>query len=173
MIDHPPKRYFKSMMSNNIIQNFLIATFGVTNDQTIFGTNLSGTRGKTLQNNPYRVVMDYVAVPKDFMKLHKFVFLVADVMFVNGAPLLINISHGIKFVTVEHIPTHTAEKLSKSTKQVMKIYSRSSMIIQTDLMDMKFDKPIDNLMDCFGEIERTICTLKERSICIVTTMPFK
>ena len=45
--------------------------------------------------------MDYVAVPKDFLKLHKFVTLVADVMFVNSAPFITNMSHGIKFVMVE------------------------------------------------------------------------
>ena len=47
-----------------------------------------------------RVVMDYVAVPKDFLKLHNFVTLVGDVMFLNGAPFLITMSRGKKMVTV-------------------------------------------------------------------------
>ena len=58
--------------------------------------------------------MDYVAVTNDFIKLHKFVTLVADVMFVNGATFLINVSHGIKFVMVKHITILTAKKSSKS-----------------------------------------------------------
>ena len=39
-------------------------------------------------------------------KCHNFVTLVADVMFVNGAPFLITILYGITCVTVEHVPTH-------------------------------------------------------------------
>ena len=44
--------------------------------------------------------MDYVDVTKDFLKLHYFVTLVSDVMFVNGATLLITIPCGINFVAV-------------------------------------------------------------------------
>ena len=35
-------------------------------------------------------------------------------MFVNGAPLLITMSRGIKLVTVEHTPDHMSKQLSKS-----------------------------------------------------------
>ena len=73
--------------------------------------------------------MYYIAVPKDFLKLHKFVTLVADVMFVDDAPLLITVSRGIKFVTVENIPNRTDKQLSRSLKHVMRIYSRSIIIV--------------------------------------------
>ena len=43
--------------------------------------------------------MNYVDVPKDFLKLHKFVTLVADTMFVDSTPLVIAMSRGIKLVT--------------------------------------------------------------------------
>ena len=88
----------------------------------------------------------YIAVPKYFLKLHKFVTLVAYVMFVNGASFLITMSRGISFVTVEHIPTCKANQLSKYLKLVMKIYSRSSIVVYTVLVDMAFDKTIDELM---------------------------
>ena len=58
-------------------------------------------------------MVDYVAVTKDFLKSHMFVTLVVDVMFVNGAPFLIIMSCGMKFVTVERILTHTSNLLSK------------------------------------------------------------
>ena len=101
------------MVINNIIQNFLITASGVTNAHTMFGPNLAGTRGKTLQQNSDRVVMDYVDVPKDFLEFHKFLTLVADVIFLNGSPLLITMSPGIKFVSVKHITPSTAKKLRK------------------------------------------------------------
>ena len=52
--------------------------------------------------------MDYVSVPKDFLKIHKFVTLLEYVMLVDSAPFLITMSCSIKFVTFEHIPTFTA-----------------------------------------------------------------
>ena len=56
-------------------------------------------------------------------------------------------SHGIIFVAAEHIPTHTAKKLSKSLEGLMKIYSRSVMIVQTVLMDTELDTTIDDMME--------------------------
>ena len=102
------------MASNNMIQNSPITAYDVTNTHTMFGLNLTGTRGKTVQQNPVRLVMDCVAIPNDFIKLHKFVTIVADVTFVNGVPLLITMSRGIKFVTVKHIPNCTPKQLRKS-----------------------------------------------------------
>ena len=60
--------------------------------------------------NTDRVDMDYVTVLKDFIKLHKFVTLMEDVVSMNGTTLLIDMSRGIKFLTVEHILTHTANQ---------------------------------------------------------------
>ena len=73
IIGHISERDFKSMVSNNMIQNFPIAASDVTNSQNMFGPNLTGTRSKTVQQKLDIVVMDYVAVPKDSLKLHKFI----------------------------------------------------------------------------------------------------
>ena len=99
-----------------MIQNSPINASDISNAHTIFGTNLFGTRFKKVRQNPDRVVMDYVAVPKYLLKSHKFVNLVADVMFVNSTPFLITMSRGIKFVMVEYIPTRIAKKWSKYLK---------------------------------------------------------
>ena len=100
MVGRTYERYFKSMVRNNLIQNFPIATSNVTNFHTMFRTNLAGVRGKTAQHNQDRLVMYYVAAPKDFLKLHNFLTLVSYAIFVNSTPFLITMSRGIKFVTV-------------------------------------------------------------------------
>ena len=82
----------------------------------MFGPNLSVTMGKKVRQNPDRVAMDYVAVSRKLFKLHKFVTLVVDVIFVNSALLFITISRGIKFLVVKHIPTLTVKQLSKYLK---------------------------------------------------------
>ena len=71
--------------------------------------------------------------------LYNFVTLVEYGIFVNGTPFLVNMSHGIIFVAAEHIPTRTAKQLSKYLEGLMKIYSRSVMIVQTVLMDTELD----------------------------------
>ena len=44
--------------------------------------------GKWLEQS--HVHIEYVQIPWDFVELHKYVTLVADVMFVNGLPFLID-----------------------------------------------------------------------------------
>ena len=43
MIDHPSERDFKSILINNMIQNFPVSFTGTTNAHTVFGTNLAAT----------------------------------------------------------------------------------------------------------------------------------
>ena len=72
--------------------------------------------------------------------------LVADGMFVNNTNFLITISPGIKFMTVEDIPSSKDKQLSKKLKITMNFYSRGRMILQTILMDMELDSTNDELM---------------------------
>ena len=147
MIGRPSERYFKSMVSKNIIQNYPTTSSAVTNAYTTFFPNLAGIRGKTVQQKPYWVVMEYSAVPKDFPKVQEFLTVMEDVMFMNGALFIITMSHGIKFVKVEHTPTRTDKKLSKYLKQVMNISIRSGIIVQTVFMDMEVYNTIDKLTE--------------------------
>ena len=107
-----------------------------------------------------------------FLKLNVFVTLTEDVIFANGAPLLITMSRGIQFVTVEHIPTLTAKQLNRYLKDVMNIYSISTTIVKNFLMEMDFDKTIEEMMENaivkksaskehVPEIERTIHTSRK------------
>ena len=60
--------------------------------------------------------MDYVAVPREFLQLYKFVTLVEYVIFLNSAPFLITMSRGMNVVTVNNMTTRTAKQLSKYLK---------------------------------------------------------
>ena len=47
-------------------------------------------RGNTVIHNPIRVdTKEYVTIPTNLYKLHKFVTLTADVIFLNGTKILI------------------------------------------------------------------------------------
>ena len=96
-------------------------------------------RSKTVRHKSEHTIGDYIAIPRDSMRLHKYVVLVADVMFVNNIAILITMSRKIKFVTVEHIPTRTATQLSKSIKIVLRLYGRANMVVCSVLMDREFE----------------------------------
>ena len=107
MIGLPYDRDFKYMVRNNMIKNFPITASDVTDTHTTFDLNLTSTR------DPDIVMMYYVYLPRDFLKLHMFVTIVADAMFVNGASFLITIACGINVLTVENVPTSMAKYLGK------------------------------------------------------------
>ena len=75
--------------------------------------------------------MYYVTIPREFLKLHKYVNLVADVMLVNNIPFLVSMYFSIRSINVGHVPTRAANNLSKSLKIIMYFYSRGSMIVKT------------------------------------------
>ena len=116
-------------------------------------------------------MIGYVAVPRNFLALHKHVTLVGDVCFVDNVVFLVTMCRGIKFVTIEFIRIQTAKQLSKTLKRVMKVYIRESMQVQTILMDMEFDRKVNDLMcnvvvntsaanEHVADIERCIRTVK-------------
>ncbi len=68
-------------------------------------TTIANLRGKTTRKKPEHVRVDYVEIPRDLVDMHKYVTLVADVMFVNGLPFLVTSSRGISLVTIEYLPS--------------------------------------------------------------------
>ena len=135
LIVHPSERDLKYLVSINL-NDCPVTIPDVNNAHKIFGPILGGTRVKTVRHKPEHVTTDYVAIPMDFSALHRFVSLVADVMFVKNIYFLMTMSCGIKFVAVEYLSSRTAKELSKKIKRVMKLYGQGSMIVQTILMDI-------------------------------------
>ncbi len=79
-------------------------------------------------------------IPWDFVQLHKYVALVADIMFVNGLPFLVTSLRGLSLVTIEHLPSRTAKRLVQTLERVFRIYLTAGFIVQTAMMDMEFEK---------------------------------
>jgi hypothetical protein len=52
----------------------------------IWGKNIAAIKGKTTWNKPNPVAKDFVKVPVELLKLHKEVFLTANIFFVNKIP---------------------------------------------------------------------------------------
>ncbi len=126
--------------------------------------------------------MDYLEIPRDILDMHKYVTLVADVMFVNRLPFLLSSPRGISLVSIEYLPSQTAKRLAITLEQVLKVYARGGFAVQTMMTDMGFKKLVDLLPNVainttaarehVGEIERKIRVIKERARGTINTLPY-
>ncbi len=83
----------------------------IDNANQIFGSNLANLRGETTRTKPEHVQVEYVQIPQDFVQLHKYVTLVADVMCLSGLMFLVTPLRGLSLVTIEHLLLRTAKPL--------------------------------------------------------------
>jgi hypothetical protein len=89
MIANPTEREFAGMVREQLLTNCPVTVRDVDNANRIFGPDLANLRGKTTRTEPERVRVEYVQIPRDFVQLHKYVTLVADLMFVNSLHFLL------------------------------------------------------------------------------------
>jgi hypothetical protein len=111
MIANPTEREFSAMVREKLLANCPVTVQDVNNAHHIYGRDLTNIRGKMTRRKPEHVQVDYVQIPQDLVKMHKYVTLAADVMFVNGLPFLVTSSRGISLVTIEYLPSRTAKHL--------------------------------------------------------------
>ncbi len=84
MIGNPTDREFTRMVHEKLIDNYPVTVHDVRNANQFFGHDLAKLRGKTTRSTPEHVRVDYMKNPQDFIEMHKYVTIVADMMFVNG-----------------------------------------------------------------------------------------
>jgi hypothetical protein len=92
MIANPTKREFAGVVHVKLLTNCPNTVCNVDNGNQIFGPDLANLRGKTTRTKPDHVRVKYARITKNFIQLHKYVTLVADVMFLNGLPFLVTSS---------------------------------------------------------------------------------
>jgi hypothetical protein len=63
MMENPSEKDYKTMVSNNLIQECPITSMDITNARAIFRLDLPSVQGKTVRTTPAPVMADYVAVP--------------------------------------------------------------------------------------------------------------
>eukprot|EP00804_Cyclotella_cryptica_P005960 CCRYP_000230-RA/>CCRYP_000230-RA protein AED:0.20 eAED:-0.12 QI:0/-1/0/1/-1/0/1/0/136 len=105
-------------------------------------------------------------------------------MFVSGLPFLVTLSRRIRYVTLQFVPRRTAGELANAMKMVVGLYRRAGTICQTALMDGKFEKIKQKLINIIEvnitaknehvpEIEQKIRHIKERVRSIKADMPYE
>ena len=54
----------------------------------IWGKNIVALKGKTSRNKPIHTAGELVKITKELIKIQKYAFITADILFVNGIPFL-------------------------------------------------------------------------------------
>ncbi len=124
MVGNPTDKEFKGMVCERLITNCPVTMQDFENANSIFGPDLANLRGKMIRTKPEHVHIEYVQIPWDFVELHKYVTLVADVMFINGLPFLVTSLQGISLVTIEYLRSRTAKRLIDTLERVIHIYRK-------------------------------------------------
>ncbi len=182
MTGHPTDAQFLKLVRNNSIKNCPVKPDHITNAHSIFGPSITGVRGRTTRQKSERVEAAVGSIPDDFHRLHKFVVLKADMMFVNGMAFLTTLSWKLRLATVVQLPLRMATQLSNSLIKIVKLYAHTGFIVRVIMMDQEFDK-VEEACDTVeinttatrehvGEIERFIHTIKERSRALVSDLPY-
>jgi hypothetical protein len=104
MTGHPSDNQSQAMVRSNIIKNCPVKPKHIVNTNSIFGPSIAGVRGKTIRCKPDQVEAAPGRIPNDFHRLHKFVVLTADVMFVNGIVFLTTLSQKLRLATIKQLP---------------------------------------------------------------------
>ena len=182
MMGSPSQADYEGMVRDKIIDHCPVTVTDIKNAHNIFGAELAGIRGKTVRKRPERVEPEIIAVPRNIVDSYKYCTMAADIMFVNGIPILITRTRGLQLITVEYLPRRTAKYIGHKLARVLNFYRRAGFIVQVALMDMEFERvqtecpslPINTCAanEHVPEIERAIRLVKERARGVFNTLPF-
>jgi hypothetical protein len=148
MMAHPSEDKFKKhvVSSGHVVKNCNLTLQDIATANALFGPDRGSLKGKTVRRRPGKVRPEYISIPRDLYERIINVTLTADVMFVNGLPFFVTQSRDIKMVSVEFLPSRTAEQLCSSIKKIIYVYRRGGYMVCTCLMDMEFE-PLVDMMD--------------------------
>ena len=149
--------------------------------EDIYGPNLGGLKGKTVDRPNPHVPAGVDHVPTAIMDVHHSVTLAIDVMFINKVAFLITTSRNLKFGTVEAISNRQITTIIAKLKSVCQIYHRRGFRMTMILGDPEFE-PIRATfpqLNCCAvdehvpDIECYIRTVKDRVRSTYQMLPFK
>ena len=163
------------------IENGLVTTLDKKLAEKIYGTNIAGVQGKTSRRNEPAYEVEHITI--GVTSKYRMVTLAADKLYVNTIQFIVSISKSIGFGKTQLIGNGKVGTLDNSLETVVNLYQVRGFQVTLALMDNQF-RPLEghmpvgvqiNIMSAdehVGIIERYICTMKEKSQCVVSVLPF-
>ena len=101
-------------------------------------------KGKTTRKKPIYTSGEIFIIPKGLIKIHKYVFMTAGILFVNEIPFFISLNCNIIFTAVSHIFDRKTTAAFKHFKEIYMYDLKRGFIITTIHVDGEFS-PIQAL----------------------------
>jgi hypothetical protein len=186
-LERPSIKDFKWIVRNHQIKDSPVTVQDVEVAISIWGKNIEKLKGATTRSKSVPVKLDYIKVPKELLKLHREVFLTADIFFVNKIPFFLTLSRKICFTAVNHLANRTVPHIFKAFKEIYQYYLQRGFRITVLHADGEFAPlkiliesmpggPVVNLASAnehVPEIERRIRVVKERARSCRHGLPFQ
>ena len=137
-LSYPSMKDYKWVIRSNQIKDCPVTVQDIDVATKIYGKDIAALKGKTTRRKPSPVARDFVKVPKELLKLHKEVFLTADIFFVNKIPFFLTLSRVICFTTVNHLANRTVDVIFKAFKEIYQYYLHRGFRITTVHADGEF-----------------------------------
>ena len=145
-LSYPSWKDYKWVIQSNQIKDCPVMVQDVDVALKIWGKNIAALKGKTTQSKPNPVARDFVKVPVEMLKLHKEVFLMADIFFVNKIPFFLTLSRKICFMAVNHLADRTVPEIFKAFKEIYQYYLHRGFCIMMVHADGEF-APLKTLIE--------------------------
>jgi hypothetical protein len=87
---------------------------------------------------PDPVARDFVKVPVELLKLHKEVYITADLFFVNKIPFFLMLSRKICFTAINHLADRTVPQIFTAFKEIYQYYLQRGFRITMVHADREF-----------------------------------
>ena len=88
----------------------------------IWGKDISSLKGKTTRKNTIPVAEDLIQVPKEIIKLHRYIIMTADILFVNTVPFFLILNRKNFFTMVHNIADSKAKTIHTTFNEVYIFY---------------------------------------------------
>jgi hypothetical protein len=137
-LNYPSWKDFKWIIQRNQIKDCPITVEHVDTALKIWGKNVASLKGKTTHTKPDPVARDFVKVQVELLKLHKEVYITANLFFVNKIPFCLTLSHKICFTAINHLADRTVLQIFMAFKEIYQYYLQHGFCITTVHADGEF-----------------------------------
>ena len=149
--------------------------------QDIYSPNLSSLKGKTVYWSLPHLPSGVDPIPPDVLERHPSVTIVMDILFTNNIPLLLSMSRGLKFMTIEALPNRQIKTIKDKVTTICTLYWDRSIGMESIFVDAEFeplrpDVLFLNMSDADDHqpiIEQAIRIVKDRIHSTYRMLPFK
>ncbi len=121
-LNYPSWKDFKWIIRRNQIKDCPVTVNHVDTALKIWSKNVTALIEKTTWMTPDPVARDFVKVPVELLKLHKQVYVTADLFFVNKIPFFLTLSHKICFTAINHLADRTIPQIFMAFKEIYQYY---------------------------------------------------